>query len=893
MSVFPNTFTSVNLGANNVTLTVIDDCGNSDSCIAVVTVIDENPPSAVCKNITLELDASGAASITGNDIDGGSTDNGQIVSYSASPNTFDCSSTGTNNVTLTVTDDAGLTDTCIAEVTVEDNIAPTAICQDITIELDNNGEATITASDIDNGSSDNCTFTLSASKTTFDCSNVGTNTVTLTVTDASGNTATCDATVTVEDNEDPTITCSANQTQTADNGNCSAMVIVHSPTTADNCGIAGIENDFNHTANATDTYPVGTTTITWTVTDDYGNTNSCTQDIIITDDENPSITCSADQTQTADNGSCEAAVTVLAPTSNDNCGVASISNDITGTSDATATYPVGTTTVTWTVTDIHGNTNTCTQDITVTDDENPTITCSADQVQTADNGNCSAAVSITAPTTADNCGVASITNDFTNTSDASGTYPVGTTTVTWTVTDIHGNTNTCTQDITVTDDENPLAVCQDITVNLDNTGHANITGTDVDNGSTDNCGIANYTVLPNAFTSADLGANNVVLTVTDIHGNTSTCNAVVTVTDLIPPTAICKDITIELDANGAASITGMDIDNGSYDNGTVVAWDASPNTFDCTNVGSNNVVLTVTDNAGLTNTCIAHVTVEDNINPIAICQDITVGLDENGVAIINAADLDNGSSDNCEISFSVLPSSLDCDHIGPNNVVFTVTDQSGNTADCQAVVTVEDHVSPIIICPADKTQTADLGACNTFVTVDAPQVDDNCGIASVTNSFNGGVDASGFYQTGTTTVVWTAVDVNGNVKRCYQHITILDEEDPIIYCLAEQIQSVDAGQCQALVTVIAPIVTDNCGIASVINDYNETSDASGVYPVGITSIVWTAEDYSGNINTCTQDIIVTDDEVPSIICSADQVQTADNGNCSAAVSITAPTTADN
>jgi hypothetical protein len=62
--------------------------------------------------------------------------------------------------------------------------------------------ATITAEAINNGSSDNCdaTLSLSLSKTAFDCSDVGNNTVTLTVADDIGNEANCTAMVTVEDN---------------------------------------------------------------------------------------------------------------------------------------------------------------------------------------------------------------------------------------------------------------------------------------------------------------------------------------------------------------------------------------------------------------------------------------------------------------------------------------------------------------------------------------------------------------------------------------------------------------------------------------------------------------------------------------------------------------------
>ena len=236
---------------------------------------------------------------------------------------------------------------------------------------------------------------------------------------------------------------------------------VPAPTTSDNCEVASVVNDFNNTADASDEYPLGVTTVQWTVTDIHGNTNTCTQIVTVTDKEDPVINCAAPQTQTADAGVCEASVTVTAPSATDNNGVASIVNDYTNTDDASGIYPVGTTTITWTVTDNDGNTSQCTQDITVTDDQAPAITCAAPVNQPADTGVCEAVVTVTAPTTSDNCAVKTITNDFNNTADASGTYPVGTTTVTWTVTDVHGNTNTCTQEITVTDDQLPVITAGD------------------------------------------------------------------------------------------------------------------------------------------------------------------------------------------------------------------------------------------------------------------------------------------------------------------------------------------------------------------------------------------------------------------------------------------------
>ena len=172
-------------------------------------------------------------------------------------------------------------------------------------------------------------------------------------------------------------------TASADAGSCEAATVdLGEPETADNCaGELTVEND------APDAFPVGETTVTWTVTDVNGNTSTATQLVTVTDDEAPSITAPADATASADAGSCEAATVDLGtPETADNCD-----GELTVENDAPDAFPVGETTVTWTVTDINGNTATATQLVTVTDDEAPSITAPADATASADAGSCEAA----------------------------------------------------------------------------------------------------------------------------------------------------------------------------------------------------------------------------------------------------------------------------------------------------------------------------------------------------------------------------------------------------------------------------------------------------------------------------------------------------------------------
>ncbi|MES2655793.1 MAG: PKD-like domain-containing protein, partial [Bacteroidota bacterium] len=414
--------------------------------------IDKTAPTVTTQNITAQLNSSGTVTITGSQIDNGSTDASGIATVSVSPSSFTCANAGANTVTLTVTDNTGNTNTGSATVTVADTVKPVATSQNITKYLNAAGTVSVTASQVNNGSTDACGIaTLSVSPSSFTCANVGANTVTLTVTDNNGNIKTTTATVTVSDTIRPVATA----------------------------------QNITKYLNA-----AGTVSIT---------------------------------AAQVNNGSTDA------------CGIATLS--------------------------VSPSSFTCAN--------------------------------------------------------------VGANTVTLTVTDNNGNIKTTTATVTIADTISPVATAQNITKYLNAVGTVSITAAQVNNGSSDACGIATLSVSPSSFTCANVGANTVTLTVTDNNGNVKTTTATVTVTDTISPVATAQNITKYLNAAGTVSITAAQVNNGSSDACGIATLSVSPSSFTCANVGANTVTLTVTDNNGNIKTTTATVTVADTISPVATAQNIT------------------------------------------------------------------------------------------------------------------------------------------------------------------------------------------------------------------------------------------------------------------------------
>ncbi|MFV5694824.1 FG-GAP-like repeat-containing protein [Flavobacterium sp. LB3P122] len=519
---------------------------------------------------------------------------------------------------------------------------------------------------------------------------VGTTTIKWNVSDANSNAAVeVVQTVIVRDNQLPVITSNGNKNVTTDLNVCGAIVLVSASAT-DNCTVGAAKGVRSDALALNAVYPVGTTTIKWNVSD--ANSNAAVevvQTVILTDNQLPVITSNGNKNVTTDLNVCGASVVVSA-SSTDNCTVGAAKGVRSDALALNSIYPVGTTTIKWNVYDANSNAAVeVVQTVIVRDDQLPVITSNGNKNVTTDLNVCGARVVVSASTT-DNCTVGAAKGVRSDALALSAVYPVGTTTIKWNASDSNGKDAVAViQTVIVVDNALPTVLTKNITVQLNAAGNVSITPTQINNGSSDACGIALLTLDKTSFTCATLGANTVTLTATDVNGNVSSRTAIVTVEDKVVPVVVTKNTTIQLNAIGTASIVVADVNNGSADNCGISLLELDKTSFTCANIGVNTVTLKVTDNNGNVATKTAIITVEDKIAPVVITKNITVQLDASSNVLIAAADVNNGSTDNCAISLLELDKALfSCADVGENVVTLKVTDNSGNVSTKTVNVTI-------------------------------------------------------------------------------------------------------------------------------------------------------------------------------------------------------------
>lgn len=465
--------------------------------------------------------------------------------------------------------------------------------------------------EIDNGSTDADGIDFwQVDVSSFNCSNVGLNTVTLTMWDKVGNSTTCASTVTVEDNEDPVVACIAPW-------------------------VAGGSNSFLNTPSAAipDNTPSGVTS-TINVTD-----NSIISDANVNIDITHTWVGDLEVILQSPNGTM---VTLVDRPGYTGIGFGCSENDISATLD--------------------------------------------DEASTAIEDECAVAVPA--------INGSFIPNNPLSAFDGENALGI------WTITVIDnagGDTGTLIDwglDLEYAPSGLQLA--------LDVSGNVTVDPNAIDNGTTDNCSFT-LSVSPTNFNCGNIGVQNVTLTATDPSSNSTSCVTSVSVADLTPPTALCQDKTLVLDGSGSATLLTSDINNGSSDNCAISTMSLDQTSFNCSDLGTNTVTLTVNDVNGLSSTCTATVTVEDNQTPSITCPgNITIcSVDGSGSIVTYPAVT---GSDNCVFTITQTDgsglTSGSTFPIGTTTQEWTVADIATNTNSCTFDITV--NATPV----ADYSYTA-------------------------------------------------------------------------------------------------------------------------------------------------------------------------------------------
>jgi len=900
------------------TWTATDAGGNSSSCDQTITVKDTTPPTAVCRDITIQLDDTGNASITADGIDNGSSDACGIKSLTASKTDFTCTDVGRNTVTLTVTDENDNVSTCTATVTVEDNVPPDVECKNVTVQKDASGSFSFDIWEIVDHATDACGITSWAvHDTSFD--DRGVMHPILTVTDNNGNKSTCTATVTlkvdpalradlvlalnlppecfvVERPEPPPpgpITCPPNR-----HVGCN-------PTLPDDVMP-------EKTGYATSSYPrprieyidssrvngcVTVITRLWIAIDDENSRSACcTQLITYTTGttapstvkiSEPSSGCEGEAvgpwTITWDDDSCNGPWTVDYTIEHDNNNDGTTekkTGSIKGIKEKKeARIPAFTWKhscnrdwgITVTVTNDCGlSSDAYSSTVTVNDCEDPTITCPDDIETCNDEGECSAAVDPGPVRVTDNCTV-TVSDVRSDGKELTDPYPVGKTTITRTAEDSAGNEATCEQTVTVSDCEAPTVICP-----------SNITqDTDLDACSAsvlfaataiDNCSATTtYSISGTMITSPHtfpVGTATVTATATDPADNTDSCTFTVTVVDNQDPTITCPDDIETCNDPGAcgAVVTytaPVGTDNCSGATTTQIAGLGSGATFP---VGTTTETYEVTDAAGNTARCGFDVTVNDCEDPKITCpDDFTIECHEStDPTNTGQATATDNCDQNPQVTYTDSVNLNGCGgYTGTITRTWTATDAWGNSSECTQTISVQDTTLPELIVPDPATFECD-GAGNTNdinAWLASASATDNCGSVSLTNDYAGltGV-CSG---TGSATVTFTATDECGNVTTATSTATVVDTTPPVANDDSTTtdedtpvIIDVLANDSDLCSTVLTIVAVGDPahGTATIVGNAILYTPAENYY--GLDQFTYTIEDCSGNSATATVTVTI-------------------------------------
>jgi uncharacterized repeat protein (TIGR01451 family) len=903
-------------GTTTVTFTATDLCGNLTTCVSTITIQDSTPPTIACPaDLTLSCNnVNNEILITTWLTLATATDDCSDVTFTNDYTmglTLDCTSEMGTVVTFTAIDECDNQTTCTASIILDDDEVPviTTFADDLILECgEANNDAAIMAWATNNGgavATDNCDTDLTWMNVTDPaiilCGGTTITTYTFTVSDDCDNTAVTSANVILQDTEAPTLTIPTAVVESCDGMGNQALLSAWLATASaeDTCDdnvtvIATLDNTISG-CGASEAL-----VYLFTATDACGNSVSQQATFDVTDTTDPEITCPPLPLNLEcgnPNNLNLVAAWLSTVTSSDDCSATSVANNFIGLPTDLVCNGGGSLTVTFTAVDECGNDTTCEGTITLDDTVPPVFDlCPADVTLNAGD-DCGNTPIFSFPTASDDCDV-TVTQTG---GPASGTvFPLGTTAVEFTATDACGMTDVCTWNITIADLANPVIACPiGNTIKCVDTGTCQwisdstvAPSTSIENcpGTTIDYTITGVTMGSGADDAAgeifQLGTSTVTYTITDGSGNMSSCSFDVVVEDCEAPMITCAaDITVECNDPMAMSLTDWQATVTGEDNCDEDDVDIEVMLFNsisgCGSSQGEVYLFTAIDDAGNTTTCLASYTIEDTTPPMITCPAEGLVLecgDPDNPMLISSWLATASATDGCDApsvtnDYTSLPTDLVCEGGGSLTVTFTAEDGCNNTSTCTAIITINDTEFPVFdACPADITLSA--GAeCGATPIFSNPVATDNCDVTTVQTA---GLVSGETFPLGTTTIEYTATDACGNVTVCTWDITVEDNTDPIVLCPSvDVVQCVDTGSCMWVsdMSVSPSFSTEDCPDFTITYDVGGATMASGsddaagvIFEIGTSLVLYTMTDGSGNVTTCSFNVIVEDCESPMISC---------------------------
>jgi len=779
-----------------------------------ITAPNDHTPPSITAPADITIEATGILTPVSIGQATGTDDSGIASITSNAPPKFPL---GITMITWTAIDNGGNVAKAVQKITVIDTTSPVLTApQAITVEAKSPDHNSL---DLGLPAVNDAVGVESVTNDAPPYFSLGKTTVNWKAIDSSGNAATATQVVTVQDTTAPVIHAPTDITQEAVNPT-SNVVNLGNATVTDNGIVKSI------TSNAPSVFPLGKTTVTWTGTDQSGNSATATQVVNIVDTTAPKITVPSNVTFEATSLN-QNIVPLGNATVTDNGSVKSITNN------ATQYFALGKTSVLWIATDESGNKANGTQLVNVIHTTPPMLKVPKD-VQVQATSLASNSVSLGNATATD-------IQPVTITNNATKTFPLGKSLVLWIAKDTSGNISNATQLVDVINAippkiTPPAGIIMEAT-SLNNNTVQLINPTVVD--------LQSVTITNDAPKEFSLGVTTITWSAVDVSGNKANATQTITVKDTtVPKITAPSDLQVK-----ATSLTENTISIGNAtvsDNVKIVSLtNNASKTFP---LGKTSVLWIATDESGNKANGTQVVNVIHTTPPkLTVPADVTF----EATSLNNTISIGNATATDIQ-PVTITNNAPKTFPLGKTSVLWIATDESGNKANGTQVVNVIHTTPPKLTVPADVTFEA-TSLNNTISIGNATATD----IQPVTITNN----APKTFPLGKTSVLWIATDESGNKANGTQVVNVIHTTPPkfaVISNVTFDATSLDNNT----ISLVKPVATD-------IEPVTITNNAPHVFPLGKTSVLWVATDESGNKANTTQIVEVKNTLPPKLIIPAD------------------------